>query len=191
MGEVWVHYTVEMIEPIIPKEVGIPAKRLSLLTTNSNAGVWRTWMGIPFASSGSLTDLTYNALTPSCAMNWSITNNPPLTYDINFGYNSARVYFSPGVWVIEALGYFTTAPTSYPLLTFTAGDNAIVLTGSTEAGTFPNSFQTADYKVFNQLFMVQVSKKGGWVETSSSSTNASSAVLGSATMRFTRLDAGY
>lgn len=123
LGELWVHYTIELIEPVLslPASQMVPSPlTLQWWNTETGAGNVQTWaMGMTTGSAGTEGSGPYDTPAPSGLTLWRhdatpaalIANN---TWLVGWAHGTDKVYFSkPGVYYLDWFTQFTVAPTAF------------------------------------------------------------------------------
>lgn len=155
LGELWVHYTMEFIEPILT------AQSMASSLVIGAGRTFSTTAGIVNNSFGGLATGFTNNVIPSLPTTWTSANigvfsgKPTGNYYVGIDSTARRLWFErPGRYVVTWNCAFTVAPTGTPT-TVLLYDAAIgVGTGSVVASAGQANFTGYDKKVWAATYYV-------------------------------------
>lgn len=189
IGEVWVHYTCELIEPVIARDLPVVAKRCVLTNANGNLGVFAKAWGY-IATGNNTQDITYNTgLTGANMITKYQTSVPTVPYDLCFlsGGDNDRLYFgAPGLYVIDVMAQFVTAYAGTVTTAITAGGSGGSIVLGPEVYSAPGALAT-DRKIYNFHQLVLISAKDDYITINVTGTASNLSVVQYVQTQITRL----
>jgi hypothetical protein len=200
LGELWVHYTVELLEPLISTELTtdyIPRVG-SLLTTDTAAGLFAdSAFGIAKSAAGNRTTRSDSNVAASSLLKIIMTSGQPLdaaSYDIAFdelNYSSGgstqqdSVWFSrPGRYWLRWTVQWSTQPTGVPSSSASPWTVAFPIGGGSSDGWIGN-YYSADRLMYSYTVALTITRPGtrvsfrpsGWTGLTAATLSGSGAVL--------------